>query len=80
MWVLTVLQAGPHHAAHLLDDVRSVDGPMGHGTLFAALARLECLALVDTSVVEDGRRAYQLTALGAAAFASVAALRRGVGR
>ena len=51
MWVLTVLQAGPRHAARLLDDVRAIDGPIGHGTLFAALARLERLALVDSSVV-----------------------------
>jgi DNA-binding PadR family transcriptional regulator len=80
MWVLTVLQAGPRHLARLLDDVRAMDGPMGHGTLFAALSRLERLALVDSSVAEGGRRAYQLTALGAAGSASVAALRRAVGR
>ena len=80
MWVLTVLQAGPRHLARLLDDVRAVDGPIGHGTLLAALARLERLALVDSSGVEEGRRAYHLTALGAAASASVAALRRAVGQ
>jgi len=80
MWVLTVLQAGPRHAARLLDDVRAIDGPIGHGTLLAALARLERLALVDSSVVEGGRRAYYLTTLGSTASASVAALRRGVGR
>ena len=78
MWVLTVLQAGPRHVARLLDDVRAIDGPIGQGTLFAALARLERLALVDSSVAEGGRRAYHLTALGAAASASVAALRRAV--
>ena len=80
MWVLTVLQAGPRHLARLLDDVRAIDGPIGHGTLLAALARLERLALVDSSVVEGGRRAYHLTTLGSAASASVAALRRAVGR
>jgi DNA-binding PadR family transcriptional regulator len=80
MWVLTVLQAGPRHPARLLDDIRAIDGPMGHGTLFAALARLERLALVHSSVAEGDRRAYQLSALGAAASESVAALRRAVGR
>ena len=49
MWVLTVLQAGPRHLARLLDDVRAIDGPIGHGTLFAALARLERLALIESS-------------------------------
>ena len=80
MWVLTVLQAGPRHLARLLDDVRAIDGPIGHGTLFAAVARLERLELVDSSVADGGRRAYQLTALGAAASASIAALQRAVGR
>lgn len=76
MWVLTVLQAGPRHLARLLDDVRAIDGPIGHGTLFAALARLERLSLVDSSVDEGSRRGYHLTELGVAASASVAALRR----
>ena len=76
MWVLTVLQAGPRHPVRLLDDVRAIDGPIGHGTLFAALARLERLALVDSSVEEGSRRGYHLTELGAGASASVAALRR----
>ena len=80
MWVLTVLQAGPRHLARLLDDVRAIDGPIGHGTLFAALARLERLALVDSNVEEGGRRAYRLTSPGAAAAASVAALRSAVCR
>ena len=80
MWVLTVLQAGPRHLARLLDDVRAIDGPIGHGTLFAAVARLERLELVDSSVADGGRRAYQLTELGAAASVSVAALRRVAGR
>ena len=80
MWVLTVLQAGPRQPARLLDDIRAIDGPMGHGTLFAALARLERLALVDSSVAEGDRRAYRLSGLGAAASESVAAVRRAVGR
>ena len=79
MWVLTVLQAGPRHPVRLLDDVRDVDGPIGHGTLFASLARLERLALVDSSIIDGGRRVYRLTALGTAASASAAMLREAGG-
>jgi DNA-binding PadR family transcriptional regulator len=75
MWVLTVLQAGPRHPARLLDDVRAIDGPIGHGTLFAALARLERLALVEPAPNGAAQRAYRLTELGVAAAGSVAALR-----
>ena len=74
MWVLTALQAGPRHAGHLLDDVRSLDGPIGHGTLFAALARLELLELVEPAAAGGGRRAYRLTVRGTVAAGSAAAL------
>jgi len=47
MWILVALQAGPRRVARLLDDVRSLDGPIGHGTLFAAVSRLERLDLVE---------------------------------
>jgi DNA-binding PadR family transcriptional regulator len=77
MWVLTALQAGPRHAARLLDDVRSLDGPIGHGTLFAALSRLERLALVEPAPNGAGRRAYRLTQRGLAAAGSTAALHAG---
>jgi DNA-binding PadR family transcriptional regulator len=77
MWVLTALQAGPRHAVYLLDDVRALDGPMGHGTLFAALARLEHLELVERTAAAGGRRAYRLTPRGASAAGSVVALRAG---
>jgi DNA-binding PadR family transcriptional regulator len=77
MWVLTALQDGPRHAALLLDDVRSLDGPIGHGTLFAALARLERLALVERAPDGGPRRAYRLTRRGIAAAGSGAALRAG---
>jgi hypothetical protein len=61
----------------LLDDIRSLDGPMGHGTLFAAVARLERLNLVEPT---DERRppwAYRLTRLGLVAAGSVVVLRNG---
>ena len=75
MWVLVALRAGPRNLPRLLDDVRSLDGPIGHGTLLAAVSRLERLDLIETAVIEAGRRAYRLTQLGLTAAGSVAALR-----
>jgi DNA-binding PadR family transcriptional regulator len=75
MWILTALQAGPRHAARLLDDVRSLDGPLGHGTLYAAVARLECLALIEPTDDHGSQRADRLTRLGLTAAGSAAAIR-----
>jgi DNA-binding PadR family transcriptional regulator len=74
MWVLIALHQGPRHVARLLDDVRLLDGPIGHGTLFAAVARLERLALIEPTTNNGDRRAYRLTNLGLTAASSVAAL------
>jgi DNA-binding PadR family transcriptional regulator len=74
MWVLVALADGPRRIVQLLDRVRVLDGPMGHGTLFAAVARLEELALVETAIEEGGRRVYRLTEHGVAASRSAAAL------
>jgi DNA-binding PadR family transcriptional regulator len=74
MWVLIALQQGPRHVARLLDDVRSLDGPIGHGTLFAAVARLERLTLIEPTTNDRDRGAYRLTQLGLAAAGSVAAI------
>lgn len=57
-----------------LDDVRSRDGPIGHGTLFATIARLERLTLIEPTTNHGDRRAYRLTQLGLAAAGSVAAI------
>jgi len=75
MWILIALSEGPRQMARLLDDVRSLDGPMGHGTLFGAVARLERLALIEPTANGGGRRAYRLTRFGLSAAGSVAALR-----
>jgi DNA-binding PadR family transcriptional regulator len=74
MWILVALQTGPRHAPRLLDDVRSLDGPIGHGTLFGAVARLERLDLVEPVANDRRPRAYRLTPLGLAAAVSVSAL------
>ena len=61
VWVLIALRSGPAGASNLLRAVRSLDGPIGPGTLFGTLARLEHLALIER-VATDGRwPAYRLT-------------------
>jgi DNA-binding PadR family transcriptional regulator len=59
--VLVALRGGPRSVAPLFDDVRSLDGPMGPGTLYAAIARLERRGLIAPTTSGDGRRAYRLT-------------------
>ena len=44
MWILVALRDGPRNVGPLFDDVRAVDGRVGPGTLYGALARLERLA------------------------------------
>jgi DNA-binding PadR family transcriptional regulator len=58
--VLAVLRVGPRPVAHLLDEVRSLDGPIGPGTLYAAIARLERRGLIEPTTNGLGRRAYRL--------------------
>jgi DNA-binding PadR family transcriptional regulator len=74
MWVLVVLRGGPRAVARLLDEVRTFDGPLGHGTLYAAVARLERLALVEPTTNGGGRPAYRLTGVGLSAAGAVRAL------
>jgi DNA-binding PadR family transcriptional regulator len=75
MWILVALRHGPRNGTRLLDDVRELDGRVGPGTLYGAVARLERLALIEATN-GGGRRAYRLTEQGAAA--PVAAARGGV--
>jgi DNA-binding PadR family transcriptional regulator len=79
IWVLVALDGGPRTAVGLLDGVRSLDGPIGPGTLFGAIARLEHLRLVDSGLSDDGRRAYHRTASGAAVASAAGALDPWVG-
>jgi DNA-binding PadR family transcriptional regulator len=47
-------------------DVEAFSGtPMGPGTLYGALARLERRGLIEALATEQRRRPYRLTALGA---------------
>ena len=61
-----MLQDGSGEVARLLAGVRMHDGPIGPGTLFAAVAPLESLAIVEPTVGAGGRPAYRLTQLGQA--------------
>lgn len=64
--VLTSLTAGPKHGYALIQDVEAMSGiALGPGTLYGVLARLEEEGLVAALPVEDRRRPYKLTALGA---------------
>ena len=72
MWILVALRAGPRTVVRLLDDVRELDGRVGPGTLFGAVARLERLALIERTTNGGGRRAYRLTGYGAARASSAA--------
>ena len=61
MWIMVALRSGPKTAIRLLDDVRSLDGQIGPGTLFGTVARLERLALIEPVNIGGGRPAYRLS-------------------
>jgi DNA-binding PadR family transcriptional regulator len=64
--ILVSLSEGPKHGYAIMTDVEAGTGrPMGPGTLYAALARLEERGLVEPLALADRRRPYRLTGLGA---------------
>ncbi|HEX5015892.1 MAG TPA: PadR family transcriptional regulator [Candidatus Limnocylindrales bacterium] len=66
LYILVSLADGPKHGYAIMTDVEAVSGsPMGPGTLYGALARLERRGLIEALEPEDRRRPYRLTALGA---------------
>jgi DNA-binding PadR family transcriptional regulator len=68
--ILTSLSDGPKHGYAIMQDVeRSTGRPMGAGTLYAALVRLEERGYVEALSPVDRRRPYRLTAIGAAMLA-----------
>lgn len=63
--ILVALSDGPKHGYAIMADVEAGTGrPMGPGTLYAALARLEERGLIEALAPVDRRRPYRLTALG----------------
>ena len=66
LMILVSLSEGPKHGYAIMADVESETGrPMGPGTLYAALARLEQRGLVEPLAPVNRRRPYRLTGLGA---------------
>jgi DNA-binding PadR family transcriptional regulator len=68
--ILVSLSDGPKHGYAIMQDVeRGTGRPMGAGTLYAALVRLEEEGLIEALPPEDRRRPYRLTAVGASNLA-----------
>src|SRR6188508_2226991 len=68
--ILVSLSDGPKHGYAIMADVEAGTGrPMGPGTLYAALARLEERGLVEALPPVDRRRPYRLSGLGASVLA-----------
>ena len=66
LYILVSLSDGPKHGYAIMTDVEEMSGsPLGPGTLYGALARLERRGLIEALEPEDRRRPYRLTALGA---------------
>lgn len=64
--ILVSLSDGPRHGYAIMTDVEHISGqPLGPGTLYAALARLERRGLIEALEPQDRRRPYRITALGA---------------
>src|ERR671932_713679 len=66
LFVLASLSGGEKHGYAMMEDIEEICGTkLGPGTLYGALARLERRGLVEPLTVEDRRRPYRLTAVGA---------------
>jgi DNA-binding PadR family transcriptional regulator len=65
LYILVSLSEGPKHGYAIMTDVEAISGsPMGPGTLYGALARLEQRGLIEPLEAVDRRRPYRLTGLG----------------
>ena len=65
LFILVSLSEGPKHGYAIMTDVEALSGaPLGPGTLYGALARLESRGLIEAVEPEDRRRPYRLTGLG----------------
>ena len=68
--ILVSLSDGPKHGYAIMQDVEQGSGrPLGAGTLYAALARLEEQGLIEPLPPVDRRRPYRLTGVGASNLA-----------
>ncbi len=63
--ILISLSDGPKHGYAIMADSETTTGqPLGPGTLYAALGRLELRGLIEALPLENRRRPYRLTGLG----------------
>ena len=66
LYILVSLSEGPKHGYAIMADVEGISGsPLGPGTLYGALSRLERRGLIEALEPEERRRPYRLTSLGA---------------
>lgn len=66
LYILMSLSDGPKHGYAIMSDVEAISGsPLGPGTLYGALARLERRGLIEALEPDERRRPYRLTGLGA---------------
>ncbi|MBM4407723.1 MAG: PadR family transcriptional regulator [Chloroflexi bacterium] len=71
LYILVSLSERPKHGYAIMADVETISGsPMGPGTLYGALARLERRGLIEALEPEDRRRPYRLTGLGETTLAA----------
>ncbi|MEO6577543.1 MAG: PadR family transcriptional regulator [Candidatus Limnocylindria bacterium] len=67
--ILVALADGPLHGYAIMTEAEQITGsPLGPGTLYAALGRLERRGFIQPLKADDRRRPYRLTAAGAAAL------------
>jgi DNA-binding PadR family transcriptional regulator len=72
LYILVSLSAGPKHGYAIMTDVEEISGsPMGPGTLYGALARLERRGLIEALEPEERRRPFLLSGLGGSRLESL---------
>src|SRR6476659_4503604 len=65
LYILVSLSDGPKHGYAIMTDVERISGePLGPGTLYGALARLERRGLIEALAPEERRRPYRITGQG----------------
>ena len=65
LYILVSLSDGPKHGYAIMTDVEALTGsPLGPGTLYGALARMEKRGLIEALEPVDRRRPYRITGLG----------------
>ena len=81
LYILLSLSGGPRHGYAIMTDVEEISGsPLGPGTLYAALARLEARGLIEALEPVDRRRPYRLTGAGATTLRAQLEQMRGFAR